>query len=198
MGVAVSSLILDGASVLLSRRLSSVWDSLRLELPEKQILFYRCRHGWCPDQSWPMGPCHGEAPGAMPHQSISVLLLVSHHTLTAVESCECHLGFPVCLPAGASSVGSADLLRPPGHPPPTCSQPPQEFIPRRYSLGRSRPGKALRKVLLFCKSSQKGFSEEVIFEFDFEEWVGVSGEKATTTGEIGEEKKLKRALSVLE
>ena len=80
----------------------------------------------------------------------------------------------------------------------TCSQPPQEFIPTRYSLGRSRPGKALRKVLLFCKSSQKGFSEEVIFELDFEEWVGVSGEKATTIGEIGEEEKLKRALNVWE
>ena len=53
-------------------------------------------------------------------------------------------------------------------------------------------------MLLFCKSSQKGFSEEVIFELDFEEWVGVSGEKATTIGEIGEEEKLKRSLNVWE
>lgn len=109
MGVAVSSLILDGASALLSRRLSSVWDSLRLELPEKQILFYRYRHGWRPDQSWPMGPCHGEAPGATPHQGVCVLLLVSRHTPTAVGSCDAILDFQ----AASQQVHQVWVCRPP-------------------------------------------------------------------------------------
>lgn len=82
-------------------------------------------------------------------------------------------------PSRCIKCGSADLLRLPGHPPPTApSLGPQGFSPSTYRLERPRPGKALRKALLFCKSSQKGFSEEVIFKLDFEEWVGIyQGEK---------------------
>lgn len=154
MGVAVSSLILDEHL----GRLSSVWDSPVWNCQRNKFCSIGTDMGGVQIRAGQWALAMGR-PQELRRTRASVSSCWSHvDTPTAVGSCDAIL-ITRLPPSRCIKCGSADLPEASCHPPPTApSLGPQGFSPSTYRLERPRPGKALRKALLFCKSSQKGFS----------------------------------------